>query len=75
MIAKLAFLTSPQAGVYILNYQEEGKDDLTRVEISKAHLANILVTGTALAFYEQYPHRVPSLKQQSEDNGRTKHGA
>jgi hypothetical protein len=59
-IAKIAYLTSPAPNRFILNYQEEGKDGIERVEITKAHLANILIDGTALALREtSVPHRVP----------------
>lgn len=48
-VAKLAFLTTPSPGVFVLNYQVEGASSISRIEISKAHLANILIDGTALA--------------------------
>jgi hypothetical protein len=60
MIAKLAYLTSPAPGVFVLNYQVEG-DGIARVEISKAHLANILIDGTALALRDSSVHRVPEI--------------
>lgn len=66
MIARLAYLTSPAANVFVLNIQREGETGLERFEISKAHLANILVTGTALALQEQY-HRVPELEGTREN--------
>jgi len=58
MIARLAYLTTPSPGVYILNIQPEGDDDIRRFEISRAHLANIIIDGTALALREQSNHRV-----------------
>lgn len=62
MIAKLAYLTSPAPDVFLLNIQPEGCDGILRFEISKMHLANILVTGTALVLQDQY-HRVPAASQ------------
>ena len=60
-VAKIAYLTSPAPNRFILNYQEEGKDSLERVEITKAHLANILIDGCALALREtSVPHREPA---------------
>ena len=59
MIAKTAYLTSLSPNVFVLNYQTEG-DGITHVEISKAHLINILIDGASHAFREQYPHRVPA---------------
>jgi len=47
--AKLAYLTTPQRGVYVINYQPEGSDEVRQVEISKGHLANIIVDGASLA--------------------------
>lgn len=59
MIAKIAYLTSPAPNRFILNYQEEGEDGIMRVEISKAHLANIIVDGAAFALREVHSiHRV-----------------
>lgn len=49
--AKLAYLTTPSPGVFVFNYQIEGSE-IQRVEISKAHLINILIDGTAVALRE-----------------------
>jgi hypothetical protein len=57
-IAKLAYLTSPAPGRYLLNIQTFGSDELLRFEIAQAHLANIVITGTSLAL--QVNNRVPS---------------
>ena len=45
--AKIAYLTQPAPGVFLLNLQLEG--EFQRVEITKAQLGNILVDGTAMA--------------------------
>jgi hypothetical protein len=54
VIAKLAYLTTPSPNVFVLNIQPEGSDDLLRFEICKAHLANILISGTAVALREAF---------------------
>lgn len=59
MIAKLAYLTTPAPGMFVLNIQPEGSDELLRFEICKAHLANILISGTAVALREDSIHRIP----------------
>lgn len=68
MKAKLAYLTTPAPSVFILNIQPEGSDDLLRFEICKAHLANILIAGTAVALREDSSHRVqPTLAESAND--------
>jgi hypothetical protein len=68
MIAKLAYLTSPAPGRYLLNIQIFGSDDLLRFEIAQAHLANIVITGTSLAL--QVNSRVHfNTTQESADVG------
>jgi hypothetical protein len=52
MIAKLAYLTSPAPGRYLLNVQVFGSDDLLRFEIAQCHLANIVVGGASFALRE-----------------------
>lgn len=49
MIAKLAYLTTPAPDRFVLNIQPDGTTEFVQYEISKAHLANILIDGTALA--------------------------
>ena len=75
MIARFAYLTSPSPNVFVLNIQIEGKDGIERFEISKAHLANILITGTALALQEQYPRVPETSPTESADHVRAEHGA
>ncbi len=71
MIAKLAYLTTPAPGRYVLNIQAFGSDELIRIEIAKAQLANILIDGTALALREpQYLNRVPAASQTEDANER-----
>lgn len=54
MIAKLVYLTSPSPNRYILNFEEEGKDELCSLEISEGHLANIIIAGTSLALRKTF---------------------
>lgn len=63
MKAKLAYLTTPAPGVYVLNVQPEGSDGIERFEISKAHLANIVIDGAALSLRE---NRVPMASQEQQ---------
>lgn len=51
-IAKLAYLTSPAPGRYMINIQTFGSDDLLRFEIAQCHLANIVVDGASFALRE-----------------------
>lgn len=64
MIAKLAYLTTPGPDRFILNIQPFGSEDIMRFEICKAHLANILIDGTALALRES-SNRVLVTNQES----------
>ena len=52
MIAKIAFLTTPGPGRFVINIQAFGCEEVQQFEISKHHLANILIDGTALALRE-----------------------
>jgi hypothetical protein len=68
MIAKLAYLTSPAPGRYMINIQPFGSDDLLRFEIAQCHLANIVVDGASFAL--RASNRVPETKtQESADVG------
>lgn len=49
MITKIAYLTSPSPGRYMLNYQLVGSDELVQLEIGKDQMVNILVDGNSLA--------------------------
>lgn len=61
MIARLAYLTTPSPNVFLLNFQSADSDAILSVEISKAHLANILIDGCALALRDSSIHRVPEV--------------
>jgi len=62
MIAKIAYLTTPGPNRFVLNIQTFGCDDVQQFEISKHHLANILIDGCALALRETSTSRVPVTK-------------
>jgi len=49
--AKLAYMTFPSPGVFIFNYQI-GDGELQHIEISKAHLANVLIDAASVALRE-----------------------
>lgn len=63
MRAHLAYLTTPAPNVFVLNIQFEDETTFVQFEISKAHLANILITGTAVALRETCSNRVPAASQ------------
>lgn len=76
MIAKIAYLTTPSPGVFILNLQPEGEDGILRFEISKTHLCNIIIDGTSLALREAFVHhRVQPLQIESAEHERASSGA
>jgi len=60
MIAKLAYLTTPAPGRYMLNFQAFGSEELVQIEIAKAHLVNILIDGTASALREDQFRKKPA---------------
>lgn len=62
-IARIAYLTSPAPGRFLLNIQPEGTHDIARYEISKAHLANIVIDGASFALRETSVHRVQPTPQ------------
>ena len=68
-IARLAYLTTPGPDRFVLNIQPFGSDDLLHFEIAKAHLANILIDGAALALHEYSSNRVPNNSSQESADG------
>jgi hypothetical protein len=69
-IAKLAYLTSPAAGRYVLNYQLFGSEELIRVELGPDHMRNILSDGVPLMLRQSF-HRVPVTATQENADERT----
>jgi hypothetical protein len=68
-IAKLAYLTSPAAGRYVLNFQLFGSDDVTVIEIGPDHMRNILSDGVPLMLRNSL-HRVPITNSQESADDR-----
>ena len=58
MKARLAFLTTPDPGAYVLNIQEEGAEEVLRIEIGPDQMKNILVDGVSLMLRSSFI-RVP----------------
>ncbi|MCK1459210.1 hypothetical protein IVB34_12680 [Bradyrhizobium sp. 2] len=67
-IAKLAYLTSPAAGRYILNFQLFGSDEVTVIEVGADHMRNILSDGVPLMLRQSF-HRVPVDINQTLNGG------
>jgi hypothetical protein len=61
MIAKLAYLTTPEPGRYMLNFQPFGSEELTSIEIAPDQMRNILSDGVSLMLRQSF-HRVPNHK-------------
>lgn len=66
MIAKLAYLTSPEAGRYILNFQPIGSQELIQIDVAPDAFKNILADGVRLMLNSSF-HRV-SLTVEAERN-------
>ena len=64
MIAKLAYLTTPAPGRYMMNFQLFGSDELISIEVGQDQMRNILSDGVSLMLRQSF-HRVPST--QTED--------
>jgi hypothetical protein len=64
MIAKIAYLTNPDVGRYMLNIQTFGSDELISVEIGPDQMRNILVDGVTLMLRQSF-HRVPLTQTES----------
>jgi hypothetical protein len=71
-IAKIAYLTNPGAGRFVLNFQPFGTDELTSIEIGPDQMRNILVDGVTLMLRQSF-HRVPIT--QTEDAAHERSGA
>jgi hypothetical protein len=62
MIAKIAYLTTPDAGRYMLNFQAFGSEELISIEVGPDQMRNILTDGVTLMLRQSF-HRVPVNKQ------------
>ncbi len=72
-VAKLAYLTSPAPNRFILHIQI-GVCDYD-FEISRAHLANIIIDGASMSLREQYQPRSQSTDNEMNANGRAATGS
>lgn len=64
MIAKLAYLTTPDPGRYVLNFQAFGSDELISIEVGPEQMRNMLIDGTTLMLRQSF-HRVPIKTNES----------
>jgi hypothetical protein len=71
MIAKIAYLTSPAPNRFLLHIQPDGATETIPYEISRAHLANLIIDGVSFSLRETSINRVPSNpNQESAENER-----
>lgn len=68
MIAKLAYLTNPGPGRFMLNFQPFGTDSMTSIEIGPDQMRNILVDGVTLMLRQSF-HRVPLNQPENKQDG------
>lgn len=74
-IAKLAYLTSPSEGRYVLHFQPFGTDELTSIEVGPDQMRNILTDGVTLMLRSSF-HRVsPTQAPESAEHERADHRA
>jgi hypothetical protein len=73
-IAKLAYLTSPGEGRYVINFQVFGSDELMPVEVGPEQMRNILIDGITLMLRQSF-HRVPVITNRESANGHSGAGA
>jgi hypothetical protein len=69
-IAKLAYLTSPEVGRYVLNLQPFGAEGVMIIEIGPDQMRNILIDGITL-WLRNSLHRVPLTTNSEEANEHT----
>ena len=68
-IAKLAYLTTPDPGRYILHFQPFGSEELTSIEIAPEQMKNILTAGVSVMLQQSF-HRVPLTKAEDAPHER-----
>jgi hypothetical protein len=69
VIAKLAYLTSPAPGRYIMNFQSFGSDELISIEVGPDQMRNILNDGVSHWLRNSF-HRVPvNINQENANVG------
>lgn len=67
MIARIAYLTSPQEGRYVLNFQTFGSEELIQIDVAPESFKNILADGVRLMLHSSY-HRVPVNQSEAKRN-------
>jgi hypothetical protein len=70
MIAKIAFLTSPDPGRYVLNFQPFGSEEFIQIEVGPDSFRNILTDGVSLMLRQSF-HRVPISQAKDAAHERT----
>lgn len=73
MISKIAYLTTPDPGRYVLNFQTFGSDELISIEVGPDQMRNILADGVSLMLRQSF-HRIP-ITQTESAHERTDHRA
>jgi len=68
-IAKLAYLTSPDPGRYVLNFQPVGTEELIQIEVGPDSFRNILSDGVSLMLRQSF-HRVPVTQNKDVEHER-----
>lgn len=63
--AKLAYLTSPSEGQYILSFQFYDSPEVLQIDVSPEMFKNILSSGVRLMLDSSY-HRVPLTQRESQ---------
>ncbi len=74
MIAKLAYLTTPKDGRYLMNFQPFGSEELISIEVGPDQMRNILIDGVALMLRQSF-HRIPVTPTESAEHERAASGA
>ena len=69
MKAKLAYLTTPDPGRYMLNFQPFGSDELISIEVGPDQMRNILSDGVSLMLRQSF-HRIPLTPTKDEEHER-----
>jgi hypothetical protein len=69
VIAKLAYLTTPDPGRYMLNFQPFGSEDVISIEVGPEQMRNILTDGVTLMLRQSF-HRVPVTQIESVEHER-----
>jgi len=72
--AKIAYLTTPEPGRYMLNFQPFDSELLITIEVGPDQMRNILTDGVALMLRQSF-HRVPLTQNKDVEHERAAGGA